>query len=355
MSSKEYATRHLYKQFIRHLESVWDDASYSWYGKGPLEIDPQKETKFHDHLAKDMTPKQDEEATASISPASLRAVFREKKINKKSYSKTLNAISVFIGYEDWNDFSNNYYIDSGNPEAAKEALLSDSNAEAKHISTSTKEEQVNFSPSKQTLELISLSPQDTTGVSDISRIASSGFSEKPSKKKWSDLALICLVLLLATTAGGLYFSTATPDDLDDTIVHIISAGNEAEFTAYESLAFDSIELSKYFTTKAMGPIKRFVISRRLNESCLAVGSYQSISPGINHTITQSKIGVTTVENWKLIWCNSEGFIDKIYTDDDEQKYILVQENDTWKIDLNQYGGKLSNPVSKKMRCSCLSD
>jgi hypothetical protein len=257
---------------------------------------------------------------ADFSVATVRTIFQTKRISSSQKIKTLDVLSRYVGYMDWDD------------------LKAKINAETKQISKPSRKSPTDNPPSVQ--------PQPPGSDRPLSQVYFFVIGSAIL------IAIIAIYALWGTRGSA---TRSEPSSLlMDTLKQVINGANTVEYNAYTLMPkFDTTDFSLYYTENGMIAPIRYLESIKENERCLMDGShYNVISIDTLNALHNGKMEVKSREYWFLQWCGANKVPESLYDVENNQTYIFVRENGRWKIDANIYDGKARKPTLPDVKCDC---
>ena len=167
--------------------------------------------------------------------------------------------------------------------------------------------------------------------------------ERVDKRQLKSLDKLCVFVDFKDWASFYQYFIENHSEDEAKIKDIIQKAIQAEFDAYRSLpTIHTDELKKYFLVKGSA-YKRIeaVLQRRFADECILNNPNNSSTSELVEfrlsKIEEAEIHVQTKEYWYLRWYNKDSLeLEYIYNELNEQFYILIKTDDTWKIKMNYY-------------------
>lgn len=167
--------------------------------------------------------------------------------------------------------------------------------------------------------------------------------KKPESKSYLVLAFFSGVLVLGIAVSFVSFKSKK---VDVAIEEVIINANQAQFDAYKTLPLVNVQiLKKYYTESGSAfnvikdilnrsaQLKRTVNLPHDNPSYYTIHDIRILEKKGDRVVAVSE------EHWYLRWfCLETNNYIKKYDVTNSQVYILVKENEEWKIDSNDYTG-----------------
>jgi hypothetical protein len=234
-------------------------------------------------------------------------------LSSTTQKNTLNAFAAFLGYEHWDDYRRK---NSTNVIGAYKA----DNVKA----------------------II-----DT--VKEIKKTVTKKISIKPRLFAFSGIGiLICVIIFIFYSKTN--NSKESIEDEKRKIISTVRQANKAEFEAYSKIpVLDTPSLDHFFINHPEGSARAFIIgalTRRKEAGCILVtsmSSYNLIDVEVKN-IQDTVAYLTTTEKWHLRWFDTLRKEDVlVYDTTNKHDYILVKQNATWKILMDNYNGRLRKP------------
>ena len=299
----------LWQQFIHKINSEWA-TKYTSYGTDINQLNSS--IQFSRAVQQDMstTLKQLGFNETVMNPLTLHHYFKAKGLSVNTKKGTLDIFSKYLGYDRWTDF------------VEKNPLL----------------------PANDTDTPIAI-PSITTTETKA--------NQPSSKPQRIMLTLGFAICLLAAFFAKKNFSFSTSDfsDVEQTyLTNLIENANQLEFSLYQSFPniADTSLLYRYFVAdgSAIQGIRGTLNRAKRNNRLLRVppSLYELIDIQFISK-SPSSILIETNEKWCTLWYDPETNKDeRIYDVVNIQQYIIVKDDDAWKIKSNIYQGKATDIV-----------
>ena len=324
-NSKQALLDLLWLQFEQKLGKEWQ--KYAAFGKSIYQIDDRRKINFYEQISQDIEKKLGNKQT--LSSATIGRMVEAKKINSETKKQTLDIICRYVGYESW----------------------------------------LNFEKKNEHLAI------ERTGLTDMAQqtplLRHLTNSNSKTKGKYSVKNVFVGFVGMFVLGSLVWFSLATSGKN--------ASGTKQQFTKQEKKYFDAFIRSanqRAFDVMTKNcpltdsALQVPTIHRSLDEFYTQKGTARSTIlgyitqatrynrayciPPSNHNVvyvkclekTETTVTLETKEHWYLLVKNKlTGKEERIYDNLNTQIYILIKENNTWKIDINKYEGT-SRKVSK---------
>lgn len=317
----------LRSQLLAQIAAEWPD---KWaVGHGPVFVCIQNlpsQNAFFEKLVEDMDKVLNQKLGLQsveyfITKHTLRR-FLDSRYKGGFNDKTRNALAVYCGYENWEDFVRLYLAEHQPPTP----------------------------PTVNNFFQITLQPSqyNPAGVGQT------------SKPLWYQrgILLVGVWLMVITSAGGfaLYdyvkstWMTPTPGQLISDLYETIRKANEAEFAVYRTTSnTDLARLENYFEKDASAyvNIKQIVDRSRTKNRIISNPGNPSTHEILSINLVElngEQALVKTREYWYLRWFDTQQkeYIDYVYKETNEQYYLMVWRQGKWRIKSNAYPPESGN-------------
>lgn len=240
-------------------------------------------------------------------------------ITEATHNPTLHIISIFCGYEDFDEYKKQYKVSIETPIEQEEEV-------------SVSEESTIIQPDDTVIRVNSFINKNRKALivgSLLLIIGLIALSIKNNQELKSSLAIF----------GG----SAGEDTLKEKITNLMINANRAEFTAYQTIPHsDTLTLNKYFTDYALRRIMKVVRGEIRKQHYLKEPESKAYFISVNeiNPIFKDLIEVKTLEYWDIIWYDEntkKPIAATEYDKKQEHRYYVQREQDgSWRIILDLY-------------------
>lgn len=296
--NKEVLIQELWHQLTNKITEEWEE-KYLSYGLGLSQL--KSPTKFAQALHSDIYKqfKARNVKANVVNHLTIHSYFKQGGFSANAKVGTLDLFCKYLGYERWTDF---------------------------------------VQKNKD-----NLSYQDAHIQPAFASVEQNTYRNK----KWWIPVLSGLVLLL----GGFFiFSQFSPHHTaaatnEKLYENIIREAAQLEFSLYKAVPNiqDTALLKKHFTQNGsakqsiLGSLNRAIRNNRklrIPPSAFDILEVNFVSK------SKDKVTLKTEERWHVLWYDTENDKDeRLYDEVNQQTYILVKEDDVWKIQTNVYKGE----------------